>query len=63
MAKIEITAVIKLTADVPEEMLNKGTKPEEAHHVAHNLFAMGVSSMPCPAYKPAILLPDGTWAV
>lgn len=63
MAKIEITAVIKLVADVPDEILSKKTSVEDAHHVAHNMFAMGVTGMPCPAYKPAVLLPDGTWAV
>lgn len=63
MAKIEITAVIKLIAEAPEYILSNKTSVEDAHHVAHAMFVMGVSSMPCPAYKPAVLMTDGNWAV
>ena len=63
MAKIEITAVIKMVADVPEDILSNKTSVEDAHHVAHAMFVQSVATMPCPAYKPAVLMPDGTWAV
>ena len=63
MAKIEITAVIKLIAEAPEDLLSNKTSVEDAHHVAHAMFVQSVATMPCPAYKPAVLMPDGTWAV
>lgn len=63
MAKIEITAVIKLIAEAPEDILSNKTSVEDAHHVAHAMFVQSVATMPCPTYKPAVLMPDGTWDV
>ena len=60
MAKIEITAVIKLIAEAPEDILSNKTSVEDAHHVAHAMFVQSVATMPCPAYntfEPAIKAP------
>lgn len=62
MAKIEITAVVKVIADVPDNILNNKTTVQDVHDVAHGIFANSMFTMPCPAYKPAVLV-DGKWMV
>lgn len=62
MAKIEITAVVKVIAEVPDDILNEKSTLDRAHDVAHGIFANSMFTMPCPAYKPAILV-DGKWTV
>lgn len=63
MAKIEIMAVVKITAETTEDILSKNTSVEDVHHIAHAMFVQSIATMPCPAYKPAVLMPDGSWAV
>ena len=62
MAKIEIMAVVKVVADVPDDILNNKTSVQDVHDVAHGIFANSMFTMPCPAYKPAVLV-DGQWTV
>lgn len=62
MAKIEITAVVKVIADVPDDILNSNSDVKTAHDVAHGIFANSMFTMPCPAYKPPVFV-GGKWMV
>lgn len=63
MAKIEIGAAIKITAEIPETTLGGVPSIKDVQDLAHGALAHSLPLIPDSAYKSAVKVSGGVWEV